>query len=233
MRAKWVLRVPLLLLGGLFARPAPAADEPTKEQIQNAQEYLKQIGIAFHSYADDHESKWADDITDKDGQPAPLLARAPPAVPRREEAVRGVQARRALGLRAQQEARRQDAEGLRAGSREGEAGRDVLPAVRRQGRALQREGVGLRFPRSPTARRTPRSSWRPATRWSGRSSADLLFAGPKGRCPGSARPFDGDFHVLLCDGSVAFFKKDFDADEMKKVVMPDDGQPIDFKKLTK
>ena len=45
--------------------------------------------------------------------------------------------------------------------------------------------------------------------------------------------FDGEFHVGMCDGSVKFFKKDFDEAEMKKVIMPADGNVMDFAKLEK
>ena len=45
--------------------------------------------------------------------------------------------------------------------------------------------------------------------------------------------FDGDFHILLCDGSVRRFKKDYDADQMRNVIVPDDGNVIDFTKLRK
>src|SRR5262249_47284765 len=45
--------------------------------------------------------------------------------------------------------------------------------------------------------------------------------------------FDGDFHVLLCDGFVHLFKKDYDQDEMKKLIMPSDGGIVDIEKLVK
>ena len=35
------------------------------------------------------------------------------------------------------------------------------------------------------------------------------------------------------DGSVYFCKKNYDADEMKKIIMPADGYPIDTKKVFK
>jgi hypothetical protein len=57
----------LALLSVVFAMPSPAADEPTKKEFELAKENLKQIGIAFHSYLDEHDNRWADDITDKEG----------------------------------------------------------------------------------------------------------------------------------------------------------------------
>jgi hypothetical protein len=61
---------------------------------------------------------------------------------------------------------------------------------------------------------------------------DLPF-NPKAPLPKLGGLFDGDFHVLVCDGSVSTFKKNPDEAEMKKVIMPADGNPIDFAKLRK
>jgi hypothetical protein len=62
--------------------------------------------------------------------------------------------------------------------------------------------------------------------------SDLPFDEKK-QLPKLGGLFDGDFHVGLCDGSVIFVKKDYDAVEMKKLVTPADGLVIDFDKLTK
>ncbi len=61
--------------------------------------------------------------------------------------------------------------------------------------------------------------------------ADLPF-NPKGPLPKLGGLF-GDFHVLFGDGSVRLFRKDYDADQMRNLVVPDDGNAIDFKKLAK
>jgi hypothetical protein len=45
--------------------------------------------------------------------------------------------------------------------------------------------------------------------------------------------FDGESHVTMCDGSVRTLKKDPDAKELVHLVMPADGNVIDFKKLEK
>jgi hypothetical protein len=43
--------------------------------------------------------------------------------------------------------------------------------------------------------------------------------------------FDGDFNVVLADGSVIRLKKDRDEKELKYLIMPGDGHRIDFDKL--
>jgi hypothetical protein len=45
--------------------------------------------------------------------------------------------------------------------------------------------------------------------------------------------FDGEFNVAMADGSVLRCKKDADEGELRKLIMPADGQPIDMKKLRK
>jgi hypothetical protein len=45
--------------------------------------------------------------------------------------------------------------------------------------------------------------------------------------------FGGDFHIALADGSIARIRKDFDEAEMKKLIMPADGNTLDWKKLKK
>ncbi len=51
--------------------------------------------------------------------------------------------------------------------------------------------------------------------------------------PGLGGLFDGDFHTLLCDGSVYLLKKNPNDAEMKKLITPDDGMVNDIEKLTK
>jgi hypothetical protein len=45
--------------------------------------------------------------------------------------------------------------------------------------------------------------------------------------------FDGEFHVGMCDSSVILVKKDYDTAEMKKLIMPADGQPVGLDSLKK
>jgi hypothetical protein len=45
--------------------------------------------------------------------------------------------------------------------------------------------------------------------------------------------FDGECHVAMCDGAVKTLKKNPDEKELKKLIMPADGEVIDFTKLEK
>jgi hypothetical protein len=45
--------------------------------------------------------------------------------------------------------------------------------------------------------------------------------------------FDGESHAAMCDGSVKTLKKNPDEKELKKLIMPADGEIIDFTKLEK
>ena len=61
---------------------------------------------------------------------------------------------------------------------------------------------------------------------------DLLFDEKK-ELPKLGGLFDGDFHVAMFDGSVMFLSKDADKKELKYLIMPADGNPIDTTKLRK
>ena len=108
----------------------------------------------------------------KDGAAAAVVARAHPAVHRAGQPVQAVQARRAVGQRAQQEAHRQDAQGVLAPPRPShkEPGLTHYQVFVGPGAAFEpggpRHGIRSTFTDGP---RTP--SWwsRRATRWCGRS----------------------------------------------------------------
>jgi len=62
--------------------------------------------------------------------------------------------------------------------------------------------------------------------------ADIPFDAKKA-VPKLGGMFDGECHVLRCDGSVFLMKKNPDEDELKKLVMPNDGLLFDPAKLEK
>src|SRR5262249_21083149 len=66
--------------------------------------------------------------------------------------------------------------------------------------------------------------------WS--NPADLPFDETK-PLPKLGGLFDGECHVVMCDGSVLRLKKNPDEKELKRLIMPADGNVIDLKKLQK
>jgi hypothetical protein len=62
--------------------------------------------------------------------------------------------------------------------------------------------------------------------------ADLPFDAKKA-LPKLGGVFDGQCHVLMCDGTILRLKKDRDEQTMKHLVMPNDGQAIDLDGLLK
>ena len=45
--------------------------------------------------------------------------------------------------------------------------------------------------------------------------------------------FGGEFYVVMGDGSVLLIKKDPDEKDLRKLIMPSDGEPLDLSKLVK
>ena len=232
MRATPVLLF-LALSGGVFALPAPAADDPpTRKELAASQNNLKQIGIAFHNYASANDDKFPDDITDKDG--TPLLSWRVAILPFLGEQELWEQFKfdepwDSANNKKLTEKMPKAYAPVRVKAKAGETfyqrfvGKDAL---------FNEKGTDYTIGTIPdgTSNTALVVEAGDPVIWS--KPADLTF-GVKRPLPHLGGLFDGDFHLLLCDGSVMRVKKDFDADEMKKVVMPADGNVVDFKKLTK
>jgi hypothetical protein len=61
----------VMMLAGMFAIPAPGADDPppiTRKDLQDSSNNLKQIGLAIINSADSNRGLMPTDITDKDGK---------------------------------------------------------------------------------------------------------------------------------------------------------------------
>jgi hypothetical protein len=233
MRAKRLrLTVPALLLGGFLALPAPAADEPTQRELAKAQNNLKQIGIAFHNHLDANEEKFADDLTDKDGRV--LLSWRVAILPYIEQE------------KLYKEFKLDEPWDSKHNIKLVAKMPKLYAPVR--GKAKEGETFYQRFVGKNALFTEEGSPYKIASIPDGTSNTALVVeAGnpviwtqpgdlpfnEKAPLPKLGGLFDGDFHALLCDGSVYLFKKNYDQGEMKKVVMPADGMVIDLKKLTK
>ena len=103
---------------------------------------LGNLGLAMHNYHDANGALPGAAIFDKNGKP--LLSWRVAILPyiEQERAVQAVQARRAVGQRAQQEAHREDAEDLRPDDpgQADQAEHDVLSGLHRPRRHVQHQG---------------------------------------------------------------------------------------------
>jgi hypothetical protein len=212
--------------------PAPAADEPTKKELGTASNNLMLIGNASHRYADDHDRKFADDLTDKDGRP--LLSWRVALLPY----VDGQKLYQEFKLDESWDSEHNKKlikkmpkvfAPVRVKAKEGDT---FIQRFVGKGALFNENGVAYTLPTIPdgTSNTALMVEAGDPVIWT--QPVDLPF-NLKGPLPKLGGLFNGDFHILLADGSVALFKKNYDLDEMKKVVRPDDGKPIDFDKLRK
>ena len=233
MRTRWLLvMVPAVLLAGVVALPAPAADDPpTRKELAASQHNLKQIGLAFHSYHDDR-LVMPTDITDKDGKP--LLSWRVAILPHIDE----------------EELYKEFKLDEPWDSANNKKLIEKMPKLYAPVRVKAKAGEtfyqtftgekalfgGAKKPRIPTSIPDGTSNTALVVEagnpviWS--KPIDLAFDEKK-PLPKLGGLFDGDFHVVMCDGSVLFLKKNPDEKNMKLVVMPADGSVIDFDELVK
>jgi RNA polymerase sigma factor (sigma-70 family) len=209
-----------------------AAAEPTPKELQTASNNLKQLGLAFHNYGPSVGDKWADDLTDKDGRP--LLSWRVALLPH-------------LGAEALYKEFKLDEPWdsehnkklikkmpkvyapVRVKAKEGET---FCQRFVGKGALFNERGSDYTIPTIPDGTSNTALVVEAGDPVIWTQPADLPF-NLKGPLPKLGGLFDGEFHILLCDGSVSRFKKDYDVDEMRNVIRPDDGNVIDFKKLKK
>lgn len=221
-----------LVLVGVAAAGLPAADEPTKKEFATATERLKAIGIGFHGYCDLNELRLLDDIADKDGRF--VLSWRVALLPfvgeeklfkqfKLDEPWDGPNNKKLIEKMPKVYAP------ARGKAKAGETfcqrfvGKDAIWNERGATVKLLEIADGT----SNTALVVEAAD---PVIWT--QPSDLSF-NAKAPLPGLGGPFGGDFHVLTADGAVYLYKKGFDQDEMKKVIMPNDGQVIATDKLLK
>ncbi len=232
MFTKWLLRVLPVVLAGVVAAPATAADDPpTRKELLISQNNLKQIALAFHGFHDANNA-FPGNIMSKDGKP--LLSWRVAILPYIEQD----QLYKLFKLDEPWDSDNNKKliekmpklyAPVRGKAKAGETfyqifvGKDAL---------FTEKGPQYKIDNIPDGTSNTAlvvEAGEPVT-WT--KPADLPFDQKKD-LPKLGGLFDGEFHVGLCDGSVMRVKKDFDAQEMKNLIMPADGNVIDLKKLQK
>jgi RNA polymerase sigma factor (sigma-70 family) len=211
-------------------KEAPA--EPTLNELRTSSNNLKQIGLAFHLYATDNGDTWADDLTDKDGQP--LLSWRVALLPhldqkelygqfKLDEPWDSAHNKKLIAKMPKVYAP------VRVKAKEGET---FYQRFVGKGALFNEKGTSYKISTIPDGTSNTALVVEAGDPVIWTKPADLPF-NTKAPLPKLGGLFDGDFHVLFGDGSVQRFKKDYDMNEMKNVITPDDGNVIDFKKLKK
>lgn len=226
-----------LLFTGLATAMAPVPKEPpvpavTPAHLISSQGNLKQIGLAVICSADANCGQMPTDVVDKDGKP--LLSWRVAILPFLEQDQLYKQFK--LDAPWDSDTNKKLIEKMpkiyapiRVKARAGETYYQVFTGDA----ALFGPKKRPKYPASitdGTANTAMVAEAGDSVTWT--KPADMLFDAKK-PLPKLGGLFDGEFHVVLCDGSVIRLKKDHDADEMKKLITPAGGEVLDFDKLTK
>jgi hypothetical protein len=223
-----------LLLGTLFAMPATSADDTpaiTRKDLQVSTNNLKQIVLAFHNHNDAY-NKLPSDILDKDGKP--LLSWRVAILPFVEEQQLWQQFKMDEPWDSPNNKKLiEKMPKLYAPVRvKAKAGETFYQTFTGKGTLWvdhkPRYTIG-NIPDGTSNTGFVFEAGEPAI-WS--KPTDLVFDKDK-PLPKLGGLFDGECHVGMGDGSVIFLKKEPDEKELKNLIIPDDGNIIDFKKLKK
>ena len=229
-----VLWVPVVVLSAIAAAPIPKADPAppiTDAHLKASSNNLKQIGLACINYADANNGQMATNIANKAGEP--LLSWRVAILPYVEQTP------------LYKEFKLDEPWDSDHNKKLIEKMPKLYAPVRVKAKAGE---TFYQVFAGPNALFGPKQPFFPASITDGTSNTGLVFeAGDsvpwskpsdltfneKLPLPKLGGLFDGELHVGMCDGSVMRVKKDFDVDEMKKLIMPADGNVIDIDKLKK
>ena len=220
-----------VLHGLVFA--VPAADDPpvTKKDIDTSLNNLKQIGLAFHNYYSAYD-RFPGNIYSKDGKA--LLSWRVAILPFIEEEKLYKQfkldepwdsdANKKLIARMPKLYAP-----LRVKAKEGETFYQVFVGDKA---LFGDKGPRFKINNIPDGTSNTGMVFEAGEPVVWTKPADLPFDEKKA-LPKLGGLFDGECLVVMCDGSVRHLKKDADEKELKKLIMPADGEVIDFSKLEK
>jgi prepilin-type processing-associated H-X9-DG protein len=209
-----------------------ADEELLEKQRTLSMNNLRLIGQGFHNYGSDNKDKWADDLTDKDG--LPLLSWRVAVLPYMGEKT----LYKEFHLNEPWDSEHNKKliakipevyAPVRVKAKEGET---FYQRFVGKGALFNEKGSSYTIPTVPDGLSNTALVVEAGDPVIWTKPADLAF-NAKGPLPKLGGLFDGEFSMLFCDGHVQRLRKDFDADEMRKVIIPDDGKSIDFDKLAK
>jgi hypothetical protein len=221
------------LFGAVLAQAVPAQDLPaiTRKDLTTSQNNLKQIGLAFHNFHD-ATGGFPNDITGKDGKP--LLSWRVAILPfiEQDDLYRQFKLDEPWDSDANKklvEKMPKTYAPVRVQAKAGETYYQVFTGEKALfgGKVKNPRITGITDGTSNTGMVFEAGE---PTAWT--KPGDLPFD-PKKELPKLGGLFDGDFHVVLCDGSVRRIKKGADEKELRKLIMPADGEVIDFSKIEK
>jgi hypothetical protein len=224
----------ILFIGSLFALPAISADDPpaiTQNDLDKSADNLKQIVLSFHNHNDTYG--WIPgDILDKDGKA--LLSWRVAILPFVEQ--------QALYNEFKLDEPWDSADNkkliekmpklyapVRVKAKAGETFYQVFVGKDALYDGKTKPNIPRSFPDGTSITGMVFEAGEPVT-WS--KPADMPFDVKK-PLPKLGGLFDGEFHVGMGDGSVRLIKKNPDEKELKNLIMPADGNAIDFTKLDK
>jgi hypothetical protein len=223
-----------VIVGGIAAIPAIGADDPppiTKKDLTTSQNNLKQIGLAAQNYHDTFD-KLPVDILDKEGKP--LLSWRVAILPFVEEAA------------LYQKFKLDEPWDSKNNKALIEKMPKLFAPVRVKAKAGETFYQNFSGPKTLFDPKAKPFTLAMISNLNGTSNTGMVFEvgepviwtkpgglpfDEKKALPKLGGLFDGDFYILFCDGSVRRFKKYADEKELKKIIMPGNTDPIDYKKL--
>ena len=222
------------LCGAIASLPALRAEDPpapTAAQYKTAANNLKQIGLAFYNYGSATDVGWATDITDKDGKP--LLSWRVAILPYIEQD--NLYRQFKLDEQWDSENNKKLVEKMPkvyAPVRgKAKAGETFYQTFTGEGAIFVNHKTKYKIPTIPDGTSNTGLVFEAGEPVVWTKPADIAFDEKKA-LPKLGGLFDGDFNVVLCDGSVMRIKKPADPTQLKRFIMPADGHVIDLDQLT-
>jgi len=235
MRATWLPAIlTAVLAAGVMTIPAVGGEDPppiTKNDLRQSQNNLKQIGLAIINYSDAN-GNMPTDIRDKDGKA--LLSWRVAILPFIEEDALYKEFK--LNEPWDSETNKKLVEKMpklygpiRVKAKAGETFYQVFSGDKALFGPKNKPKFPASIPDGTANTGMVFEAGEPVV-WS--KPADLPFDEKKA-LPKLGGLFDGECHVCMCDGSVKRLKKNPDEKEMKRLIMPADGETVDFSKIEK